>query len=491
MSQFTTLNSKIFNLTKRRVIPGVVIDVLNTRCSVRLSQRGAVLKNIPFSGRIPKKGDQISVDYSRGVPVAITSDDGGNTSDVVTATEKPIATASQATGTSSLETTPPRAGGLYYRNDWASTVDYVINDLVTHEDVLYLAIENNINQEPPNETYWMVFSSGGGSLPTLDGKRVLVTDADGNIVVVDGLVYDPATNSIVIGGDETIFPSSQANKLTFIGDGDSIGIFEIVLSDELSDSGFDATIRGGGTLDAPTKVKDGMVIKRVRGRGLFTDSLGSISETQAEILFKAVGDWSETNQATKIEFYVTPEGTQTQVLAMTIMPDGNVNIASGKQYQVNGVQHTHGAPSLASSVVFLGSTFTVTTPSVYTSRSYEATGLKITLPEAGTYRVTLNLWLNFQTNGVASYSWLNGKIRNNTTGLDVTNTEFSSVVVGSGVTTIVSTLLPLQIDITTSGAEELEVYLGAIYIGTAPTWTQKEMTSSGDGKSSIAYLRTG
>jgi hypothetical protein len=59
------------------------------------------------------------------------------------------------------------------------------------------------------------------------------------------------------------------------------------------------------------------------------------------MLLRAAGNWSATSHPTKVEFWTTPAASIVRALAFTIGPDGNVNIGSGKTYNVNGSPHGH------------------------------------------------------------------------------------------------------------------------------------------------------
>lgn len=181
---------------------------------------------------------------------------------------------------------------------------------------------------------------GGGGLPTLDADRLVATDPTGLIATYPGLRYDSILNYIIMGEGALPF-SPLKNDHVQIGEGDSVGRWELVLSDALTDSAFDTVIRGGGLPGVETKVLDGMVFKRVlRARG-FYDSVGGISDTQGEIRVVADGDWSSTSQPVRFEFWGTPVGSDTAVLYLTIKSNGDIDIASGKAYLINGAAIPH------------------------------------------------------------------------------------------------------------------------------------------------------
>lgn len=156
---FKNLRTSIGDLSKRKPIPASVIDILGTRCSVRLSGKGKLLTNLLYSGKSPKKGDSVYVDYSRGNPIVITSDTG----DKITAGEytgKPIITAALAIPTSTLETPVSIAyGNVTYRGEWSVDVNYLVNDLITLSEMFYICSAANFNESPPNIAYWIPVSN--------------------------------------------------------------------------------------------------------------------------------------------------------------------------------------------------------------------------------------------------------------------------------------------------------------------------------------------
>ena len=65
--------SGIVKFNKQKSIPALVIDVVGNVCTVILSGRGKVLRNVPFTGSSPIVGDSVFVNYSTGRPIVETS----------------------------------------------------------------------------------------------------------------------------------------------------------------------------------------------------------------------------------------------------------------------------------------------------------------------------------------------------------------------------------------------------------------------------------
>jgi hypothetical protein len=128
---------------------------------VRLSTRGSVLTNLAFSGKIPRKGDPVYVDYSRGIPIVLTSDTNDNDPGPIEATGVPIIVAQAAPASGAPETVHPRYGNLLYRGVWDDAIDYLENDVVDHENNFYLCIANNLGETPGGAYFWLLFGSSG------------------------------------------------------------------------------------------------------------------------------------------------------------------------------------------------------------------------------------------------------------------------------------------------------------------------------------------
>ena len=51
---------------------------------------------------------------------------------------------------------------LFNTGAWSPYTSYAPLDIVSDQGVSYIAVIANVNQEPPNPTYWTVFASTGG-----------------------------------------------------------------------------------------------------------------------------------------------------------------------------------------------------------------------------------------------------------------------------------------------------------------------------------------
>lgn len=65
------LRGSFLDVARGRMLPGVVIDVVRNRCSVRLSGNGAVLRGVRFIGGPVSAGEEVVVSFESGMPVAM------------------------------------------------------------------------------------------------------------------------------------------------------------------------------------------------------------------------------------------------------------------------------------------------------------------------------------------------------------------------------------------------------------------------------------
>lgn len=74
---------------------------------------------------------------------------------------------------------PLTVDGLVWKDAWNGGTAYVVGDIVSSSNVLYICILAHTNQVPPNATYWQVFlTSAGAGLPTQTGhtNKLLTTN---------------------------------------------------------------------------------------------------------------------------------------------------------------------------------------------------------------------------------------------------------------------------------------------------------------------------
>ncbi len=60
----------------------------------------------------------------------------------------------------------PPGQGFTWRGSWESNAQYEERDIVEHESIAYICIQDNENEEPPNALYWETFAAAGAPGPT-------------------------------------------------------------------------------------------------------------------------------------------------------------------------------------------------------------------------------------------------------------------------------------------------------------------------------------
>lgn len=158
-----------------------------------------------------------------------------------------------------------------------------------------------------------VTGSGGSSPAGLD--KYVQYNENGNFGASIGFKFDYSQNAVVLEGD-----------------GQFAGIFAEVFADGPTTAPSIIGFRNRGSKASRSELLDGDSLFRFRGRGW--DGTG-YSNTQADHRITAAGDWSAVNHGTNHEFWLTPSGSTTMMLAATLTSSG-LDLASGLQYTVNG-----------------------------------------------------------------------------------------------------------------------------------------------------------
>ena len=158
-------------------------------------------------------------------------------------------------------------------------------------------------------------AGGGGSLPTLDADRVVITDGSGAITTDPNFNYNAG---LLVMGAPTV-PASNPNDLNIVG---SYPAF--------SNWGYDTTagnapsflgLRSRGTIGSPAAVTANDVLARFRGKGWYD---GSNQSRSTELRVVADEDFDSSHQGTRIELWGTPDGATTPQLMVTIYGDGRI-----------------------------------------------------------------------------------------------------------------------------------------------------------------------
>ncbi len=128
----------------------------------------------------------------------------------------------------------------------------------------------------------------------------------------------------------------------------------------------------------------------------------------------------------------------------------------------------------------LGSTFSITG----TAGTYQDTGLAITLPSAGTYKVTANVRGRMIGNAGTVW-WIHIKLRNSTDSTDVTNSERLIVLTGTTGLHLQNTC-PIDIIMTVDGAKTIQLHAPRNGSG-SPSWTASTIESDANGRTVMMY----
>jgi hypothetical protein len=89
-----------------------------------------------------------------------------------------------------------KAAWNQWRGAWSAAANYVINDVVSSGGNSYIAISANINQLPPNATYWNLIAAAGGGMSSLTCGAGL----SGGTITTSGTCAISAPISVALGG---------------------------------------------------------------------------------------------------------------------------------------------------------------------------------------------------------------------------------------------------------------------------------------------------
>lgn len=200
-----------------------------------------------------------------------------------------------------------------------------------------------------DETTSTIETKLGVSFDTpLDISRILTTsESDATVVrVTDQLIFSEAFG-IQIGDTQS---QGMANVNLYGNTGNAsapnTSAAAVILMEYEDVAGNGALFKGytaGGTKATPTAVPADRNVAVYRGAGY--GGTGAVIDAGSTGGMDIVTNQTQTatNKGTRLDFYTTPNNTATRVKAFTVGADGNVNIATGKTYNINGAAHTHDA----------------------------------------------------------------------------------------------------------------------------------------------------
>lgn len=180
-------------------------------------------------------------------------------------------------------------------------------------------------------------NAGGGGTP--GGSDTQVQYNNGG--TFDGFgFWDALLEQLWIGGQA--ITGFLGKGLGVIGEGGATDVARIRLfhfGTQTSGAGM-TTAGAGGTRSAPTATTNGTILGQWGIEAWFGNNKAD-HKTIGYIRAVATANHSAGSQPFEWQIYSCPSGSDAPVLVMTIGSDGNINIASGKTYNVNGTPHTH------------------------------------------------------------------------------------------------------------------------------------------------------
>lgn len=181
--------------------------------------------------------------------------------------------------------------------------------------------------------------------------RLLYTDAVGNVAESDRLVFDPTSDQISLGMNDG---SNNANVRIGGNSGNAATPNTTSSFFRLIEYGTPSTstnlfkgVSSRGTKAVPTASLANDLLAHFTGAGHKGSGNVEDNTSTGGMVVVANENQSATNRGTRTELYSTPNGTTAKVLGFTLNADGNVNIGSGKTYNINGSPHTHTAAGVA------------------------------------------------------------------------------------------------------------------------------------------------
>lgn len=238
----------------------------------------------------------------------------------------------------------------------------ILASIKTYTDGLYVALTGNqtiagiktflsfpvtpssapsTDYEVANKKY--VDDNAGGGTPGGSDTQVQFNDG-GSFGGSAEFTYDDAGKALYLGNttNPTAVPRFLFTFASLGRAGASLYTFGTAIS---------SYVRGvlaRGTDTSPTAVQSGDVFMEYRGAGYDgTTAVGS-SPTEGKVAIVASENHDSTHHGTDVEIHATPAASTTLTKILSILGSGHLNIATGKEYQVNGAQHTHAAGDVTS-----------------------------------------------------------------------------------------------------------------------------------------------
>ena len=132
----------------------------------------------------------------------------------------------------------------------------------------------------------------------------------------------------------------------------------------------------------------------------------------------------------------------------------------------------------------LGSAFSITG----TAGTFQDTGLSLSLPSAGTYRITADVRGRLTGNAGTAW-WLTAKLYNSTDAADVADSERLIVLTATTAMQLQMTC-PISKVVTVAAAKTIKLYAARDGTGT-PSWTASSIESNTAGRTAMSYEKIG
>ena len=143
--------------------------------------------------------------------------------------------------------------------------------------------------------------------------------------------------------------------------------------------------------------------------------------------------------------------------------------------------HVH---AISNSSAVLGSIFSITG----TAGTYQDTGLSVTLPSAGTYKITADVRAELKGNAGALW-WIHCKFYNSTDAADVTDSERMIVLISTTAVDLQNTA-PMSKIVTVAASKVIKLYAARNGTG-SPSWTVSNIASDTNGKTEMMCVKIG
>lgn len=321
-----------------------------------------------------------------------------------------------------------------------------------------------------------VTGSSGGGVPSFVTGSIPYAGADGILTENNPLLWWDETYRGFRIGRSSLFNFADTFPIGITAKNAdetiSVGIYVYGTGSSGAPSSLWNGYRSRGTPTAPLPVRSGDIFASVVGRGYDGGSFAA----QSRINFFANGDMvTGTYAPTGIDFLVIPSGSSAVRSQLTIYGN-SVNQPTGSTYNIGGQPYSH---TLASSTSVLASGVPLTA----TLGTYQDTGLSITLPYAGTYRVSAIVRGTIDGNAGTAW-WITSKFYNSTDAADVSNSETLVVLSASNLFLSISTTMETIITVTAS--KTIKLYAFRNGVGGA-TFSKSEISSDADGRTSMSY----